>query len=467
MTERVDWKAWTESFRNATLRTYENEPDRIREDFGSESRVSDDYKGRALLELLQNADDAQQPESELSAKIGDPEVVFHLTKKAFYCANGGHMMTRQGLNSICRLSHSPKDRSRLTIGEKGLGFKSVLSFSKTPEIHSGDLHCRFNRQEAFDFIYGSSIVREQRPDLTSDKVPLLRIPIWRDSGYWQGDLILEELNKYYATVVKLPILESDFEAIGEKLEDIKPSILLFLNFLETIEIRIDGAESRRYCIAREGLIRHSSYEISQSILKGEKEDTVWDTIKGSYDIPADKLEGMGYGWENVKQCGIAFAIQKSHTGHIPLDESFDNSIRVFFPTNESFPLRLLFHATYYTDSARKTINIEHNYNKYLTEKAVEFFVSGVIPKIIDGLATDPCTHLDILRKLPQKEKTIGKRFADLLFERLVETDIIPDSQGKLKKPSELRRLPFRYRKLGRVVSSSGCEREPRSQASAY
>ncbi len=442
MSDKVDWKTWIDDFRNTTLRTYENEPDRIREDFGSESRVSDDYKGRALLELLQNADDAQQPESEVTTKVGDPEVVFLLTRKAFYCANGGYTMTRQGLNSICRLSHSPKDRSRLTIGEKGLGFKSVLSFSKIPEIHSGNLHCRFGRQGAFEFIYSSENIRRRRPALTAEKVPLLRIPVWCDSEHWECDPILVELSLRYATTIKLTIMEEDFEVIRAKLEDIKPTILLFLNFLETIEIRVDGAELRRCYIVRDKPVQYGSSDVSQSVLEGEKEDTVWGTIKGSFDIPEDRVEGLGYGWENAKQCGLAFAIQRSELGYTPLGKSFDNSVRVFFPTSESFPLPLLFHATYYTDSARKTINIEHKYNQFLTEKAVEFFVSNVISHLIASSVADPCAHLDLIKKLPQREKTVGRHFEDLLFHELAKAEIIPDVSGILRRPKELKRLPM-------------------------
>lgn len=442
MSDKVNWGTWIDDFRNTTLRTYENEPDRIREDFGSESRVSDDYKGRALLELLQNADDAQQPESEVTAKVGGPEVVFLLTRKAFYCANGGYIMTKQGLNSICRLSHSPKDRSRLTIGEKGLGFKAVLSFSRTPEIHSGDLHCRFGRQGAFEFIYSSEVIKNKRLDLTVEKVPLLRIPVWCDSKYWECDPILVELSEHYATTIKLPILEGDLVVIREKLEAIKPTILLFLNFLETIEIRVDEAELRKCCIVRGKPVQYGSSDISQSVLEGEKEDTIWGTIKGTFDIPEDRLEGLGYGWENAKQCGLAFAMQRSGVEYIPLGDSFDNSVRVFFPTSEPFPLPLLFHATYYTDSARKTINIEHKYNQFLTEKAVEFFVSNVIPHLIESSIADPCAHLDLIKRLSQRGKSVGRYFEDLLFQGLAKTGIIPDVSGILRRPEELKRLPM-------------------------
>ncbi|MDO8727661.1 MAG: hypothetical protein Q7J35_16475, partial [Candidatus Methanoperedens sp.] len=441
MSEQLNWKSWIENFRDTTLKTYKNEPDRIREDFGSEYRVSDDYKGRALLELLQNADDAQISENEGYLKIGKPEIIFRLTKDAFYCANGGYLMTSKGLNSICRLSHSPKDRSKLTIGEKGLGFKSVLSFSKTPEIHSGDLHCRFNQQDAFKFVFSSEIIKNIRYDLTSDKVPLLRIPIWIEEDTWRNDTVLQELSTKYATIIKLPIFESEFQIIQEKLEEIKSSILLFLNFLNQIIIEIDGIAPKSNKIFRDKKINQKFFEMIPCILDGE--NSTWTVIRRLYEVPQDKLIGMSLGWENAKECGISFAIQNKNNDYIPLNEDFDNSIRVYFPTDESFPLPILFHATYYTDSSRKHINIEHEYNMYLTKKAVVFFIYTILPALKNNSKIDPCAHLDVLNKSKYNDGKIGKYFSDLLFENLTGIKFIPDSSGKIpKKPSEIKKLSF-------------------------
>ena len=186
--------------------------------------------------------------------------------------------------------------------------------------------------------------------------------------------------------------------------------------------------------------------------------TLNDAFQG--DVPEDKLEGLAHSWENVKKCGVAFAMQEDNAGYLPLGKSFDNSIRVFFPTKESFPLPLLFHATYYADSARKTINIEHKYNQFLTEKAVEFFVSSVIPRLTDGkFAEDPCAHLDLLTRSSQREKTVGAYFGDLLFQALLETNIIPDSRGVLREPKELKKLPFdtaKWEEWYSLLGEEGC-----------
>ncbi len=438
----TDWKQGIEDFRTTTLKTYENEPDRIREDFNSESRVRDDYKGRALLELLQNADDAQVQEKELSSKVGASEIVFSLTPTALYCANGGFGTTKQGLHSICRLSYSPKERKDLVIGEKGLGFKSVLSLSRTPEIHSAGLHCRFSRKDALDFILSSKKVREARPELSADNVPLLRIPIGIDDSNWYDDPILEDLSKEYATIIKLPFPDEKFRAVREKLEEISPTILLFLKHLKRITLVVEGTGPRVHEIERGVPSGPPECRQRQCRLTDDGGPTDWDVFSRAHNIPPEKLRGLSSGWESATQYEVAFAVQKANGAYLPLADSFDNSIRVYFPTSESFPLPILFHATFYTGSARKDVNIEHEYNSWLTEKAVAFFASHVAKCLATPMGHDPCAHLDLLRKTQQREKTAGKLFADGLYQELKDTKFIPSPDGRLRTPDEVCVLPF-------------------------
>lgn len=80
-----------EAIRDRELQVFRIDPNRITSDFRSAEETRRDYGGRALWELLQNADDAMDADRAI---VG-------------------------------------------FIGAKGLGFKSVLEISDTPEIHSG------------------------------------------------------------------------------------------------------------------------------------------------------------------------------------------------------------------------------------------------------------------------------------------------------------------------------------------
>lgn len=123
MYSEKEWDHWITNYLAELKAVYDNSPKRIKEDYGNEAKISSDYRGRAILEILQNADDAQVPERKMTDKLGSPEVFFVLKEGVLYCANGGYQVSMDGLDSICRLSHSPKevkDKKWVTIGEKGL-----------------------------------------------------------------------------------------------------------------------------------------------------------------------------------------------------------------------------------------------------------------------------------------------------------------------------------------------------------
>jgi hypothetical protein len=69
--------------RQENLTVYHSSPQRLREDVGQEAQISQDYRGRLLYELLQNADDAME-EGDPTAKI-----VCGLLPRALWMPNSG------------------------------------------------------------------------------------------------------------------------------------------------------------------------------------------------------------------------------------------------------------------------------------------------------------------------------------------------------------------------------------------
>lgn len=96
-------------------------------------QVAQEYRGRAVLELLQNAhdvlggsDDPGQVSFVLASSPGSPELLI---------ANSGRPFRREDFSGICELAQSPKDPNE-SVGNKGLGFRSVLELSTCPEVWS-------------------------------------------------------------------------------------------------------------------------------------------------------------------------------------------------------------------------------------------------------------------------------------------------------------------------------------------
>lgn len=97
--------------------------------------VAKEYRGRAVLELLQNAHDVLRDGADgdrrrvsfvLDSSAEQPELLI---------ANSGRPFHREDFIGICQLAQSPKDPNK-SVGNKGLGFRSVLELTTRPEVWS-------------------------------------------------------------------------------------------------------------------------------------------------------------------------------------------------------------------------------------------------------------------------------------------------------------------------------------------
>ena len=101
---------------------------------GLEEYVSESYDARSFIELLQNADDA-----------GAARFVIQQSGDFLLVANDGRLFTRTDFESLCRSAASSKNRGS-SIGYRGIGFKSVVSFARTIHLLSGALRATFSRE---------------------------------------------------------------------------------------------------------------------------------------------------------------------------------------------------------------------------------------------------------------------------------------------------------------------------------
>ena len=87
------------------------------------SQVAQEYRGRAILELLQNAHDVLA-----FAEDDDPRQISFVLNSSpepeLLVANSGRPFHHEDFSGICQLAQSPKDPNE-SVGNKGLGFQSV------------------------------------------------------------------------------------------------------------------------------------------------------------------------------------------------------------------------------------------------------------------------------------------------------------------------------------------------------
>ncbi|MFJ1792474.1 sacsin N-terminal ATP-binding-like domain-containing protein [Kitasatospora griseola] len=95
-----------------------------------------DYAGRFLLELLQNGHDAHpadRTDGQVHVLLDEREGPYG----TLYVANAGGLFGWEQVERVCKFARSDK-RVGDGIGNKGLGFRSVLEVAESPEIYSDD-----------------------------------------------------------------------------------------------------------------------------------------------------------------------------------------------------------------------------------------------------------------------------------------------------------------------------------------
>ena len=140
MNSSFEWIEWVQEQTKETCETYLRQPDRLFGDLNREISYTNEYQGREVFELLQNANDAGAVEEKKS------DVFITANEHGLLIANTGKPFDAPGVMSLMISDNSPKKKQRHKfIGNKGLGFRAVLNWSDCPFLISGDLALSFDR----------------------------------------------------------------------------------------------------------------------------------------------------------------------------------------------------------------------------------------------------------------------------------------------------------------------------------
>lgn len=94
------WEKWVRERVEKRLSTFRNEPGAMLGAYQGEQSCTDDYRGRELLELLQNADDA-------GIDFGPNKVLIECWDEGLYVANTGRPFSSAGIESLMISNLSP------------------------------------------------------------------------------------------------------------------------------------------------------------------------------------------------------------------------------------------------------------------------------------------------------------------------------------------------------------------------
>ena len=263
-----------ENLQQTYHKTYKINPSLFTSAYNNESQMSQDYNGRQILELLQNADDAKAP---------FVKITLNKTNKTLSFANtGDNPFTSKGIESLMLANNSPKDPNE-NIGNKGLGFRAVIAWCNEITIFSNKTKIEFSKEIIKSYVCTSdeklclNYSMDDIEKLNKEKkikpkniipFPILGMPKLTKSDIttnWTTEIILKYKN------------DGKIEKSIEEQLSLDDTILLFLKSVSDIEIEIkeDNAQTIKKRIHKEVLpqteIKYDNDIIFQKILLGNEE----------------------------------------------------------------------------------------------------------------------------------------------------------------------------------------------------
>ena len=302
-------------------------------------QVGHQYHGRFAIELLQNAHDA------LTSGGRPGRIEFLLdssegTSGVLYVANDGRPFREEDVEALSRLGQSSKNPEE-SVGNKGLGFRSVLEICRAPEIYSAAQAGGSRGFDGFCFGFDPGIAARLAPTLRNlaegalrtgnpfsvDQPPLdwsperqrqfaarlgkaperwLRSELSELSAYLfpvplppsrAAARIGEFAGRGFATVVRLPLAGPEaLSQVELRLQELRSdeTIVLFLSHLSTLTVALDQDEAVLERRARTLAARGSPEEVrirTQGAPAGdERVFWVWSREFGGETCPDEAWE---------------------------------------------------------------------------------------------------------------------------------------------------------------------------------
>jgi hypothetical protein len=416
--EHLDKAGWSKFLAReiaATLKVFRTKPKLLLSQVRDERQIADDYAGRELLELVQNAADAA------AERGGQGRVLIEIDRDGLVVANTGEPFRTGGVESLMTPHASDKPNRKIKlIGSKGLGFRALLNWSHEPIISSGELEIGFSEEYASTFVEALAEQVPQIAKICDDEedlpVPILGFPasgaaLDRLPNDGQRDLLhrARELRKeHFDTVVAAPFYdEGAFDWALKQADEFEPTFLLFVEALEEIDLRIAGRPPLTW---RRRSIGSDTYALE--VQNGEHvKERQWICLR-----KAGELTLRGRSKPRFYELAVALACDERNAA---------SYLHSYFPTNIPVPFAVLFHATLELDSNRKAIKQNSDVNQHVLAELASFY-AGVLERLVKrrriANALD-FLHRDMFFPEPLQE------FEQLVYKAVRPLKVIPNMRG--------------------------------------
>ena len=395
-----------DNIRSENLNVYRASPQRLREDVGQESQIAQDYRGRLVYELLQNADDA------MDMGAGSACIRFHLTDTDLWVSNSGRALDEADIRGLCGISASKKSaqreqKRRASIGHKGMGFKSVLEITDAPEVFSTTVCFRFSPDAALVGV--QPLVTEGKLEQVS-RAPATRFP-WRatrENDEW-ACLRQRGMNTAFRFPLREKMNVEQRDRLAFVLRELPVTSLVFLKHIGRVEVDIRRSnESRSFAwsVHRQRAGGSGWKDVSGFAGSGDyrvtlkSDDGAIETFFLAYDADitiGDHRGGLDeFSWEGVEYTEISVAARMRDKEPVSINNEWKR-IHVFLPTGEPSPYDLLVSGAFGSNLSRQEIRVEDestNYNRFMFRQAARILCERLFPNLIgDGATVTSCLRL--------------------------------------------------------------------------
>lgn len=330
----------------------------------AERLLGREYHGRFLIELLQNAADAWREDKPAGTR--SRALIMLDAGPSLLVANQGKPFPENAvIESLGQIGHSTKAHGE-AIGHKGIGFKSVLEISLTPELYSGlqaakpTLAVRFDPRRALELIRSKSPSWDKHVAAIDDvldpisAVPVLRYPMWVETLPPEVQALA---NDGFDTVIRLPFdddlrpeptldLDAWVRVVRGALTDLSDQMLLLLGTFDGLEIadRLKGHNQviKPVWDAETGIAMGATREVV-TVTRNGSPTSRWRlyrrTLPDTHDLSGELAVGLRGALDG--------------DGLVPaVDEAVAAPFHLFFPTKIGSGLPFLLHGYFEVNAAR-------------------------------------------------------------------------------------------------------------------
>ncbi|GED86796.1 DEAD/DEAH box helicase [Streptomyces sp. 6-11-2] len=426
------------------LQTYEVDPGLVPEHANGERRITQGgYGDRQLFELVQNAAD------EIAAEPGGCVQVV-LTNTHLYCANEGDPMTPEGAETILRMSMSRKRGGQ--IGRFGVGVKSVLVVTDTPQFFSSTGAFGFDREWAFEEIRSVPGVRERLGERF--EAPVLRMARPLDVATERAqDPVLDELLNWATTVVRLPLLAG---AAGRLALDMhggrtaagaaREEFPLGFQLLSPHVGKVVLEDRRPRPAVRRMLTAEQSGDLHTVVEERTGRPTVsacWQVFSTTHEPgPAARADaGELHDRLTLDLAWAVPALEKDDKSglHVSPQSRGRGRFWSFFPTKYEMSLSGILNGAWKTNEDRQNLLDSSAFNEEMIKVSAALVVDS-LPRLAP--AEDPAAYLPLLPGRVKESISWADEFLTReIWERAAVRPSLPDQEGVLRVPTVLRVPP--------------------------